>query len=222
LEKTNIGLVKHCYEILEQRWPYVYGTYGLVLTLERLESKLAQYPEQIGKYLDFIKQNSINKPTVDCIGVFKSYLWEKEDGTIVRDKDTDKSADDTFNLAPKKGSLNTMPEIPGLGVHKPGHVGVYVGGNKVIEARGTKDGVVMSLLRGYGQNSWQSWFQYPYITYSYFESDWKAILSLSVGFPEEWIRAIEVAVKIASAGNLGDVSILKYLPDLIKKIHSRG
>jgi cell wall-associated NlpC family hydrolase len=39
-----------------------------------------------------------------------------------------------------------MPDIPGLAVWHDGHIGVYIGGGQVIEAMGTKYGVVKTEL----------------------------------------------------------------------------
>ena len=67
-----------------------------------------------------------------------------------------------------------MPEKPGVLVFihsaKTGrmeHVGVYIGGGKVIEARGHAFGVVQTVLRGRG---WTQWGVCPYITYDSAES----------------------------------------------------
>lgn len=61
-----------------------------------------------------------------------------------------------------KGDIDTMPEIIGLIVHLPGHVGVYIGGGWVIEARGFNHGVVLTRLK---DRPWTSWFKCPYIEY---------------------------------------------------------
>ena len=52
--------------------------------------------------------------------------------------------------------------MPGVLVHMPGHVGVYIGGGKVIEARGTMYGVVKTKVMGRG---WTKWSQSPFIEY---------------------------------------------------------
>ena len=41
-----------------------------------------------------------------------------------------------FARAAQKGSIETMPDIPGLIVRFSGHAGVYAGAGRVIEARG--------------------------------------------------------------------------------------
>ena len=60
------------------------------------------------------------------------------------------------------GGMSTMPEIPGLMLWKDGHVGVYIGDGYVIEAMGTKYGVVKTEVEGRG---WSGWCKLPYLTY---------------------------------------------------------
>ena len=64
--------------------------------------------------------------------------------------------------ATRKGTIDTIPEVPGLAVWKSGHIGVYIGGGQVIEAMGTKYGVVKTQLQGRG---WTHWLEIPYINY---------------------------------------------------------
>ena len=60
------------------------------------------------------------------------------------------------------GTIDTIPDTPGLAVWKPGHIGVYIGNGEVIEAMGTKYGVVKTQLQGRG---WTHWLEIPYIAY---------------------------------------------------------
>lgn len=72
------------------------------------------------------------------------------------------SADGAFSIAAEKGHINTMPDIPGICVRYPGHIGIYIGGGDVIEARGTKYGVVKTKLK---DRPWTHWLKYPGIEY---------------------------------------------------------
>ena len=62
-----------------------------------------QYPYQVERYIDFIKQHYLNKVTYDCVGLIKGYLWTNQNGSIVYDASTDVSADGMFNKATAKG-----------------------------------------------------------------------------------------------------------------------
>ena len=76
---------------------------------------------------------------------------------------TDLSADGIFKAAGMKGPVSEFPELPGVCLWKSGHVGVYQGNGKVIEAKGTKYGVVETPLKGLSATKWTHWFFCPYI-----------------------------------------------------------
>ena len=169
---TSEGLVKHVKMANKEKWGYVWGTFGLLLTLNIFQEKLAQYPDGVGKYEDFIKKNWMNKRTVDCIGLIKSYIWWE--GTNPKyDPCLDITANEMFKVAADKGPMSTFPDslypkdngIPGLCVWKDGHIGVYIGGGLVIEARGTMYGVVLTPLRGNLATEWTHWLKCPFVEY---------------------------------------------------------
>ena len=162
--KTNIGLVDHVEMALAQKWGYVLGTWGQVLTPTILEQKRKQCGDGVERYLDFINEYWIGHRTSDCVGTIKSYLWWTPTGPVY-DSTTDVSADGMYDAAKVKDPLSSLPEIPGLCVRKPGHIGVYIGNGWVIESKGTKYGVVRTPLRGIGANSWTHWLECPYIEY---------------------------------------------------------
>lgn len=62
---------------------------------------------------------------------------------------------------------NGVPNVHGLGLHKPGHVGVYVGSNQVIDARGTNWGIIYASLNSV---NWVEW--YKIVGVSYPENGW--------------------------------------------------
>jgi uncharacterized protein YycO len=74
----------------------------------------------------------------------------------------DVGADQMYNNATVKGDISTIPDIPGLAVWHEGHIGVYIGNGEVIEAMGTKYGVVKTKL---ADRSWTAWLEVPYISY---------------------------------------------------------
>jgi len=166
---TNLELVEHAKKALTEKWGYVYGTIGQILTESILKQKQQQYPDNINKYLDYIKANYMGKRTVDCVNLIKSYLWwDNQKNDVVYDIKYDKyegtwmSADGAFSKATEKGDISTIPEIPGICVRYPGHIGVYIGNGEVIEARGTKYGVVKTKLK---DRAWTHWLKYPGIEY---------------------------------------------------------
>lgn len=166
MAKTNIGLVQYAGKALQEKWGYVWGTFGYVLTETLFQEKLKQYPEHVDPFKNFIAANWLGRRVTDCVGLIKSYLWfDGSDGKIKYNALTDKNANDMYYLAKEKGTINTMPEIPGLCLWKKGHIGVYIGAGQVIEAKGTRYGVVKTPLKGVGANTWTHWLKCPYIEY---------------------------------------------------------
>jgi hypothetical protein len=160
---NNKGLVEFVKRALNERWGYVYGTYGQVLTVLLYEQKLRQFPS-IKTYDSFIKSHWIGKRTADCVGLIKCYYWS-ESGQLKYNASSDVTSDGMYNKAKEKGSISSIPDIPGLCVYKSGHIGVYIGNGRVIEARGTKYGVIESPLKGQGAVKWTHWLKCPFINY---------------------------------------------------------
>ena len=163
--KNNLDLVQWAIAAYEAGWGYVMGTYGLVLTEELLEAKLQQLPDAIKPYEDFIRANYLGLRTADCIGLIKGYSWYDTDTGEIRygtNGMPDVGADQMYAQATEKGSMSTMPEIPGILVHTPGHIGIYIGNGYAIEAMGTKYGVVKTAV---ASRNWTGWCKNPYINY---------------------------------------------------------
>ena len=149
----------------ENNWGYVWGTFGNVLTSSLLYYKIEQYPEGVGNYEGFIRENWLGRRTVDCVGLIKAYGWYNPDTGMMdyaSNGMSDLGADQMFYAASESGSIDTIPEIEGLAVWKSGHIGVYIGGGYVIEAMGTMYGVVRTELTGRG---WEGWCKIPFISY---------------------------------------------------------
>lgn len=220
---TNLGLVDHAIMAFEQHWGYVRGTFGQVLSLQLYQYKLKQLGyEAVGQFEEFILENWLNKRTADCVGLIKSYLWWNG-GNVIYSKETDVDANGMYSKASKKGSIASIPEIPGICVWKKGHIGVYLGNGFVIEARGTKAGVIKSPLTGTGSAGWTNWLECPFIKYvqPVVNLTYEQIIDqVSEQNASDWKNAIETAVNAATAsGNLGSLEIFKWLPELIVKIY---
>lgn len=169
--KNNLDLVKWAEFAADKQWGYVYGTYGSVLDSALFESKKTQYPDEVGGYEDFIRENWLGKRTADCVGLIKGYSWydvTSQSIIIASNGMPDVGADTMYNNAAEKGTIDTIPEIPGLAVWKEGHIGVYIGNGEVVEAYGTTTGVIRSQLANGG---WTHWLKIPYITYTEQENE---------------------------------------------------
>lgn len=163
--KNAADLVTYAIHAWESGWGYVWGTYGCVLTDSLFSYKLEQYPDGVGNYEDFIRANWLGGRTTDCVGLIKGYGWLNPE-TLSIDYATngmpDIGANQMYYSASVSGTIDTMPDKPGLAVWHDGHIGVYIGDGYVIEAMGTKYGVVKTELAGRG---WTHWLEIEYINY---------------------------------------------------------
>ena len=177
---TSEHFVAFCLSMLGQ--PYWYGTVVYKCSESLRSRKAKQYPSH---YKDSrtarYKQDIANKKVcADCVGLIKGYNWTSG-GVGVReaigtDKTfsskyggngcPDKSANGMFTYAKSKGcawgTIDTLPEIPGVALRSDGHVGVYVGGGYAVEERGFSYGCVKTKV---SSRKWTHWFQLPFVDY---------------------------------------------------------
>lgn len=163
--KNNLDLVTWAINAVDNHWGYVYGTYGTVLDKTMFELKAQQYPDMVGDNVDFIISNWLGKRTADCVGLIKGYSWYDTENkkTVIGSNDMpDVGADNMFDNATEKGTIDTLPEIPGLAVWHEGHIGIYIGNGEVVQAANTQVGVVRTRV---SSNAWTHWLKIPYIEY---------------------------------------------------------
>ncbi len=163
--KNNIDLAKWAEFAVTKGWGYVWGTYGTVLDNSFLESKIAQYPDEVGGKEEYIRENWLGKRTADCVGLIKGYSWydvASQTTILVSNGMPDIGADTMYENATEKGTIDTIPEIPGLAVWHEGHIGVYIGNGEVVHAANTNAGVIRTPI---GDSGWTHWLKIPYISY---------------------------------------------------------
>lgn len=163
--KNAADLVIWARQAYENGWGYVYGTYGNILTGELLQDRADVFSSQVTGFEDFIRENWMRRRTADCVGLIKGYGWYNPDsGEIVVGSNgmADVTANGMFDAATVKGTIDTIPETPGLAVWQDGHIGIYIGNGEVIEAMGTEQGVVKTTF----PSGWTHWLEIPYISYA--------------------------------------------------------
>lgn len=220
---TNIGLSNHAKRALQERWGYVKGTFGQYLTEALLQYKLKQYGDDIKKYIDFIRENYLNKKrTADCVGLAKSYIWwDDELDNPVYDSKTDINETQMFNFATEKGTIDTIPEIEGICVWKRGHMGIYIGNGKIIEAKGTLHGVVETPIKGSGSSNFTHWFKCSFVEYIEGDDDmpdipqWKKDCANYL-LKQGYLNIPHDPLEIIDMGTLG--AILKNRDEKIKEL----
>lgn len=163
--KNNLDLVQWAIAAEKAGWGYVWGACGQVLTESALAGKIAQYPDEVGSQEEFIRTHWLGRRCADCVGFIKGYGWlnaETQEIEYGTNGMPDIGADAMYANATEKGTIDTIPEIPGLAVWHEGHIGIYVGNGEVIEAMGTRYGVVRTRL---SERHWTHWLKIPYINY---------------------------------------------------------
>lgn len=159
MAKTNSGLVEYvkakigCY--------YWFGCFGQMASAKLYEQKKAQYAKYY-KANDYAKQIADPKQVFDCAGIIKAYYWTKDVSDVKPkyDAKTDYGATAFYQHCTKKGTIKTFDGVAGRLLFKGtpskmSHVGVYLGDNKIGEAKGHKWGVIISELDG----TWTHWGQ---------------------------------------------------------------
>ena len=163
--KNAADLATYAIHAWEQGWGYVWGTCGWVLTDGLFASKLAQYPDGVGDHEAFIRSHWLGRRTTDCVGLIKGYGWlDVETLTVgyATNGMPDYGANGMFYAATVTGSIDTIPEKPGIAVWRDGHIGVYIGDGYVIESMGTEFGVVKTKL---AERNFTNWLEIPFIEY---------------------------------------------------------
>ena len=97
---------------------------------------------------------------VDCSGLIWSYCGG--DRTAMLD-DAQANGRDWGYVS------DGVPNVHGLGLSRPGHVGVYIGEGMEVDARGDDYGVCYEEIGGY--NNWDCWFKLTAV--SYVENGWE-------------------------------------------------
>ena len=178
---TNEHFAAFCLSMLGQ--PYWYGTVVYKCTESLRSRKANQYPSHYGSSRTSRYKDDIAKKKVcaDCVGGCKGYAWTGGGIGVVEAIGTDKtisskygggncpdkSANGMFSYAKSKGmdwgTIDTLPEIIGVALHKDGHVGYYVGDGYAVEWKGFSYGCVKTKVQGRG---WTHWYKLPFIDYN--------------------------------------------------------
>lgn len=169
---TNIEYAAWLNKQAELKRPYWYGTYYLPCDEALLQKKRRQYPNHYGdsrmaRYRQDIADGQI---CGDCVnGAIKGAVWSElgKRKPVYKSHDCpDTNADGMFKYCKAQGmdwgTIDTMPDKIGVAVRMGGHVGVYVGGGKVIEWRGFKYGCVKTDLKS---RRWLHWYELPWVEY---------------------------------------------------------
>ena len=143
-----------------EEWGYIYGTWGTIWTAEKQRAATREQTKRYGSQW-------IGKMVTDCSGLIRWALKQLGEEIVhqatYQYTDWCKAKGRLINGARDDG--NSI--LPGTAVFLQGkenkihHVGVYIGDNTVIEAKGTAYGVVTSPL-----THWDHWGELKMIDYT--------------------------------------------------------
>lgn len=166
---STSALIDKFKQALADKWGYIWGTAGTMWTAEKQKN--------LEKTTDSDRANSrkygsqwIGHMVADCSGLFV-WAFKQLGGSIYHGSDTMYR-----KYCDAKGELKSGARTDGQGL-KPGtavfvwkeskkkytHVGLYVGGGKVIEAKGAKAGVTTSKIT---DSQWTNWGELKGVDYS--------------------------------------------------------
>lgn len=167
MKKTASGLV--AYVKAQVGRPYWLGGFGQTAS----RSLYDQNKVRLGYGSWDVYDQDVGKKVHDCCGMIKGYCWT--DGPDVPYKPgqykTNECGDWGVDTMYKKckeagtvGSINTIPEIPGLLVFNAslGHVGIYIGNGEIIEAHSTNRDVIKSTIK---TRNFVYWGKAPWLIY---------------------------------------------------------
>ena len=140
--KTGTGLAEHALKAYNEGWKYSYGSYGQLRSGVRYS---------------------------DCSGLIKSYFWWTGDGSDPNPSlaSIPASSSAMLSSASESGSissLSSLPNVQGLILYSPGHVGVYLGDNLEVDNRCTGQNVKFGNVVG-GSYQWKTWLKLPQLSY---------------------------------------------------------
>lgn len=212
MSKSAKGLTDYCQAQLGK--PYWWGTFGQTASASLYKAKKAQYPSYYSAS-DFASQ--FGQRVHDCVGLIKGYRWsDTPESAPAYVGAQDVAVSGLYNQCSQRGGIESMPNEPGvcLFMGNMGHVGVYMGNGRVIEARGHAYGVVETALTGRG---WAYWGKPHWLDYSDSPAPIKPSYEYSVklgllkqGMEDEQIKTVQrlLIARGISCGSAGADGIM--------------
>lgn len=161
---TSTGLVEYAKTLINTpKTIYVVGAYGQLFTSAFLEEscKKFSFNEKNRQFLSvFVNQGY---KAYDAKGFIYSYIWGNDPKSF--NEEQYKTESELFESATVKGNIETLPNKPGVLLYIPGHLGIYLGDDKVAESYPNNTlgwGVIETNLT---DRNWTNWFEYTEIEY---------------------------------------------------------
>lgn len=153
------ALVEKCKQPLNEKWGYIWGGRGQVWTQKDQDAATREMTVKYG-------QKWVGKRVADCSGLLY-WAFKELGGYMYHGSNTIWKS-----YCTNKGTLSSSTSIkPGTAVFLVNgtdyhHIGLYIGNDIVIEAKGTQSGVVTSKL-----SHWDAWGELKGVDYSNISAD---------------------------------------------------
>lgn len=148
---TAEALIAQCGIPLEEKWGYIWGASGQLWTQEKQDAATDATIREFG-------QQWVGRRVCDCSGLFywafqelggwihhgSNSIWNYD--CVNSTKGTLKNGQRTDGREIRPGSAVFLDEKKADGSISRHHIGIYIGANTCIEAKGTRSGVVASAL----------------------------------------------------------------------------
>lgn len=136
---------------------YTLGTYGQKCTQELLERRARRDADNSTDYYLVDCARWLGYYVTDCSGLVEWFLLKNG---IQKNCDTNASGMYNRWSIEKSNNMDDMPLVPGVAVYKRGasgihHIGIYVGNDRVIEAKGAAYGVLVTQFSA--DPKWNCW-----------------------------------------------------------------
>lgn len=175
---TNVisteALIAKFQQALDEKWGYIWGTAGESWTAAK-QAQLEKTTDSDRAYSRKYGKQWIGHKVSDCSGLF-SWAFKQLGGYMYHGSDTMWKSYCTAKGELKDGKRTDGMELkPGTAVFtydkdkkKRGHVGLYIGNGWVIEAQGSKAGVVRSKVTN---TKWVEWGELKGVNYGEPQAD---------------------------------------------------
>lgn len=150
MTKTRDGLIEFCKSKLGT--PYVFGSKGEIMTEQRIAQLTKENPKMFTASYIAKSRNFIGRACTDCSGLISWYT-----GVLRGSANFCDTAAERYPVSQLNESMR------GWALWKPGHIGVYIGNGKCVEAKGINYGTVESKV---SSTPWQKVIKLKDIDYS--------------------------------------------------------